>query len=125
MPGPRRVLRLVWRAITLRCPHCGGRPVLVHWLRMRERCGACGMALERGESDYFIGSMMFNVILSEFLFAGVFVAYLLVRWPDVPWDTIQWVAPAGMALAPVLLYPVSKLSWLAFDLALRPSSREP
>jgi hypothetical protein len=87
---------------------------------MRERCGRCGAPLERGEADYFIGAMMFNVALAEGLFAILFAGFLWLRWPEVPWDTIQVVAPLGMLLAPVVLYPVSKLVWLAFDLALRP-----
>jgi hypothetical protein len=76
--------------------------------------------LERGEQDYFIGAMLFNLVLSELLFAGIFVAVLVVRWPAVPWDAIEVVAPLGMAAAPFVLYPVSKLLWLALDLLFRP-----
>ena len=54
------------------------------------------------------------------LFAAVFVAVLLAMWPTVPWDGIQLGAPLGMAITPFILYPVSKLAWLAFDLAFRP-----
>jgi uncharacterized protein (DUF983 family) len=125
LPAPRWLVRSAWRAFRLRCPSCGRGPVLVHWLRLRERCGSCGLALERGESDYFIGAMMFNLGLSELLFAAALVTFLAARWPAVPWDTVQIVAPIGMALAPVLLFPVSKLAWLAFDLAFRPPRKAP
>lgn len=87
---------------------------------MRERCGRCGRDLERGEHDYFIGSMMWNLVLSEFLFITGFVVTLAWRWPNVPWDAIEIAAPLGMAAAPALLFPVSKLIWFAFDLILRP-----
>ncbi len=120
--GFSRLLRLTGRAVTLRCPHCGKGPVLVHWFRLRATCGRCERALERGEPDYFIGGMMFNLILSELLFAALFVAVLVAMWPTVPWDGIQVGAPLGMALAPVALYPISKLVWLAFDLAFRPDA---
>lgn len=116
----RQAARLIGRALTLHCPHCGKGPVLRHWLKMRTECGTCGIPLERGEKDYFIGSMMWNLLLSEFVFITIFVSVLVVRWPDVPWDAIQIVAPAGMLLAPFLLFPFSKLVWLAFDLILRP-----
>jgi uncharacterized protein (DUF983 family) len=119
-PGFRRVLTVLGRALRLRCPHCGGGPVLQHWFRMRERCGACGLAIERGERDYFIGSMMFNLVVSELLFAGGFVATLVIAWPNVPWDTLQWAAPLAMAAAPFILFPFSKLAWLGFDILLRP-----
>jgi uncharacterized protein (DUF983 family) len=123
--GFSRLLRLTGRAVTLHCPHCGKGPVLVSWFRLRPACGHCQRSLERGEPDYFIGGMMFNLILSELVFAAIFVAVLVAMWPTVPWDGIQVGAPLGMALAPVVLYPVSKLAWLAFDLAFRPDPPAP
>ena len=83
-------------------------------------CGNCGLAIERGERDYFIGSMLFNLVVSEMLFAIVFVAVMLIAWPNVPWDTLQWAAPLGMLAAPFVLFPFSKLAWLGFDILLRP-----
>jgi len=92
----------------------------VHWFKMRPRCGNCGLAIERGERDYFIGSMLFNLVVSEMLFAVGFIMTLLVTWPNVPWDTLQWAAPLAMAAAPFVLFPFSKLAWLGFDILLRP-----
>ena len=120
VPTFRRILSLIGRSFTLRCPYCGGRPVFVHWFRMRERCGNCSELLERGEHDYFLGAMLFNLVLGEFLFVLVLVAVLLPRWPDVPWEALQVWAPVGMVVLPVLTFPFSKLLWLSFDLALRP-----
>jgi uncharacterized protein (DUF983 family) len=120
-PGFRRVLQLVGRSLTLRCPNCGGRPVLQNWFKMREACQRCGLRIERDGGDYFIGSMMFNLVLSELVFAVLFVGTLIVLWPTVPWDAIEVVAPISMAAAPFVLFPFSKLTWLAFDLAMRPA----
>ena len=120
LPTLRRAAIVLARVLRLQCPECGAGPVRVHWFRMRERCGSCGLAIERGEQDYFIGSMMFNLLLSEFLFALGLVGVLVARWPDVPWDALQYAAPAAMFAAPFLLFPFSKLAWLAFDLVLRP-----
>ena len=125
LPGGRRFLRLIWRALTLRCPHCGKGPVRETWFRMRPECGACGRPLERGESDYWIGALLFNLILAELIFAIAFVGTLVAMWPRVPWTGIQWAAPIGMALTPLLTFPVSKLLWLAFDLSIRPDSDTP
>jgi len=119
-PGWRRLFQVLGRAARLRCPNCGGRPVLVHWFKMRDRCGSCGLAIERGERDYFIGSMMFNLVVSELLFATTFIVTLVAAWPNVPWDTMQWAAPLGMGAAPFVLFPFSKLTWLGFDILLRP-----
>jgi len=119
-PGMRRVLSVVGRAARLRCPNCGGGPVLLHWFKMRQRCGNCGLSIERGERDYFIGSMLFNLVVSELVFAIGFITTMLIAWPNVPWDTIQWAVPLAMGAAPFIFFPFSKLAWLGFDILLRP-----
>ena len=123
MPKPGRFFVLVGRALRLRCPYCGGGPVLQGWFKLRPACGNCGNALERGEQDYFLGGMLFNLILAELLFAGIFVAILVAMWPTVPWDAIEIGAPTGMVVTPILIYPFGKLVWLAFDLTFRPAAR--
>lgn len=124
LASPRQTARLLGRAFRLRCPHCGGGPVLQHWLKLRVRCGNCGLRLERGEHDYFLGSLLFNFILAGLLFMVVLVAILLVTWPDVPWDALEIVLPILIVAAPVFLFPFAKLVWLAFDLMLRPVTPE-
>jgi uncharacterized protein (DUF983 family) len=118
--GFSRSSRLFARALTLRCPHCGGRGVLASWFKLARACPRCGLRLERGESDYFLGGMMFNIALAEGVFVMLLIATLLITWPRVPWTLLEYGAPAAMILAPVILYPFSKLVWLAFDLMLRP-----
>src|SRR5512132_2593997 len=71
VPGPRQAARLFGRALRLRCPNCGGGPVLQNWLKLRVRCGQCGLRLERGEHDYFIGSMMILFVLTGSVLLGV------------------------------------------------------
>jgi uncharacterized protein (DUF983 family) len=109
------------RAVTLACPNCGQRGQFVSWFRLKERCARCGLALERGEqSDYWIGGMMFNIVLSEALAVLVIGGWILASWPDVPWAMVRVAAIALMLAAPFLLFPISRLAWLAFDLAFRP-----
>lgn len=121
----RRILAMLGRALTLRCPNCGSRGLLRNWFHMNERCPRCGLRVEREGSDYMAGSLMFNIVLAEMIFAALFVAYLLIAWPNPNWDLLEIAAPVGMAVAPFALFPFSKLVWLAADLALRPAdSRE-
>jgi uncharacterized protein (DUF983 family) len=119
-----RGLRLYRRAVRLRCPHCGEGPVLASWFRMREHCSTCGLRLERGEEDFFLGSMMFNLILSEGLFALVLIAWIISVWPNVPWDLLQYVVVAAMVVAPFVFLPFSRLIWLASDILIRPVTDE-
>lgn len=109
------------RAVTLRCPRCGGRPVLASWFALRERCARCDQLLHRGEADYFLGGMLLNLGLAEGLFVVGLAAVLWARWPAVPWHVLQYAAPVGMLIAPILTYPISRLMWLGLDLAVRPS----
>jgi len=124
-PGFRRVIRMVGRAVILRCPNCGGRPVLRDWFHLRERCPICGIALERGEeNDYYIGGMLLNITLCFVIFAVGFWGVLIVTYPRVPWDALQYGLVAAMIILPILLYPISRVVWLAVDMAVRPRSEK-
>jgi uncharacterized protein (DUF983 family) len=113
-------LRLIGRGLLLRCPNCGKGPVLKHWLKLRERCGTCGLRLERGEHDYFVGSMLLNFCLAGVLFLLTLAVIMIASWPDVPWDTLQILLPLLIIVVPLVLFPFSKLLWLAADIAMRP-----
>jgi uncharacterized protein (DUF983 family) len=119
LPTVRRALRLFGRALLLRCPNCGGGPVLEHYLKLRVRCGTCGLRLQRGEHDYFIGAVFILFTLTGLLIYAVLTVTLLVT-REVPWDLLEIGLPVLTAVALVVLYPFSKLLWLAFDLLLRP-----
>lgn len=121
MPRMRDVARDFWRASLLRCPNCGGRKVLKSWFKLQHRCARCGLRLERGEGDdYFLGGMFFNIVLAEVLFALVLLLAVIFMWPNVPWAGVEYSLIIAMIAAPIVLYPVSRLMWLALDLLLRP-----
>ena len=120
--GFRRTAVLLTRALTLRCPNCGARGILASWFKLAPMCPRCRLRPERGESDYFLGGMMLNIALAEGVFVLALIVTLAVTWPRVPWSLLQYGAPAAMVLAPIVLYPFSKLTWLAFDRALRPAT---
>lgn len=63
---------------------------------------------------------MLNIALAEGVLVILLIATLAASWPHVPWTLLQFGAPTAMLLAPILLYPFSRLAWLAFDLMLRP-----
>ncbi len=110
---------LIARGARLRCPWCGSGGLLLTWFRMKTRCPRCGIRTERGEEDFFLGAMMFNLVLAEGVLAVFLVGLVIVTWPEVPWTFIQYGGVALMAAAPFAFYPVSRTLWLAFDLLLR------
>ena len=126
MPSLGQTVRIVGRAFRLRCPHCAGAPVLAewrgvrHWSAVRERCTSCGLRYERSDDHYFGGAMFVNLMAAELLFAVTFVAMVLMTWPAVPWDALTYGGAASMVIIPALLYPLSKVLWLAVDVLVRP-----
>jgi uncharacterized protein (DUF983 family) len=122
-PSLRRALRLIARALLLLCPNCGRGRLLQSWFRMRERCSACQVWLER-EEGYFVGAMAINIVVGEFLpFFGA-IAVLVLTWPNPPWRTLQIAVPVAMGLCPVVLFPFSRTLWLALDWTFRPPTRD-
>ncbi|MEK0430856.1 MAG: hypothetical protein RL139_660 [Gemmatimonadota bacterium] len=124
--APRSAVRRLAAACTLGCPECGAHGLFSHWMRLRPRCPACGLKLDRGTPDHFVGAYLVNLIIAEVLFAGGLGVWLVAVWPDVPWQTVQRVAVGAMLLSPVVTYPFTRTLWLAADLILdpvRPSDR--
>ena len=112
------------RAVRLRCPHCGGGSLRGGWLRMRRNCAACGLRSERGEEDFFLGAMLFNLVLTEALLVMALVGFVLLRWPHVPWEVLGWVSLGLAVAAPFVFYPFSHTIWLASDILIRPVTAE-
>ncbi len=118
--GVGRGLTLYARALRLRCPHCGRGSLRGSWLKMRRNCPACGLRSERGEEDFFLGAMMFNLVLAEFLVVLAVVGATIALWPDVPWNALTWISLGLALIAPFLFYPFGHSIWLASDILIRP-----
>jgi uncharacterized protein (DUF983 family) len=112
------------RAFLLRCPNCGGKGLFSGFFKVKERCPTCGILLERGESDYFIGAYTLNLVAVEILLAVVFLVIVVATWPDPPWDALQYGGVVLSIVGAVLCYPFAKTTWLALDLIFRPPHRE-
>lgn len=78
------------------------------------------MRLERGEQGYQVGSYMFNIIAAELIWAACFLGALVATWPSPPWDVLLYGGVVMMVVAPFILFPFSKMLFLAFDLTFRP-----
>ena len=119
-----RTPRLFLRALRLRCPNCGKGRLFTSWFRMRARCPVCGIAVERGEEGYQVGSYMFNIIAAELVFAAAFIGVVALTWPTPTWTLLQYGGIALMVIAPFVFFPFSKTLFLAFDLVFRPAARD-
>lgn len=120
----RRALPLLWRALRLRCPHCGARGILASWLRLRAHCPRCGLRLDRGERDYFIGAYLVNLVAIELLIGLLLAIVVVLTYPRPPWSALEWGAVALSLIGAFACYPFSQVLWLAADLWLRPLTPE-
>ena len=91
--------RLYLRALQLRCPACGGRPVFVAWFRMCPNCPSCGLHFDREpEGGYWVGSYTINLMLTEAALAAAFLLGMWATWPQPPWDLLVYGDIAVAAL---------------------------
>ena len=116
--------RRLGRALVLQCPNCGGGSLFEGFFKMKPRCPTCGMLLDRGESDYFLGGYTLNLIAVEILLALGFLVVVILTWPNPPWDGLMWGGVILSILGAVFCYPFAKTTWLAVDLIFRPPHRE-
>ena len=110
----RRPLLFI-RAMTLRCPNCGGHGVLRHWLAMKSACPTCALDLATGNRP---GAYILNIAVAEAVLMTVLAIIVLRTWPNPPYDLLQWLGPLLMLLMPLLFYPFSKLLFVAIDVAM-------
>ena len=111
---------LLIRAIARRCPNCGTRGIFSSFTELRPSCPTCGLRLHRGESDYFIGAYLLNLVAVELLFALLLAVVAVATYPNTPWVALQWASIVLILAGAVVCYPFAKSVWLAVDLMLRP-----
>jgi uncharacterized protein (DUF983 family) len=110
------------RALRLRCPACGSGPVFLTWFRMCPSCPACGLHFDREpEGGYWVGSYTINLMATEAILAGVFVAGAFLTWPTPPWEGLAYGDMAVAMMFPAFFFPFSKTLFIAVDLTFRPN----
>ena len=119
-----RAVRILWRGIRLHCPHCGSGGILDGWFKLKHRCPSCGLVLDRGESDYFLGAYLVNLVAVELILTAIMVVIGVATAPDVPWTLLTWGGVVFALVVAIGCYPLTKVLWLAFDVILRPVTRE-
>ena len=119
-----RAGRILWRGLRLRCPNCGSRGILDGWFKLQHRCPTCGLVLDRGESDYFLGAYLVNLVAVELILTAIMVVIGIATAPDVPWTLLTWGGIVFSVVVAIGCYPLTKVLWLAFDVMLRPVTRE-
>jgi uncharacterized protein (DUF983 family) len=120
MPSVAQALRILGRTLRLRCPNCGRGWILAGFNAVRERCAGCGFRFCRSDDDYFSGAMFFGMLIGETLAVLAILAMVLITSPNVPWRALQYGIPLVLFGVMILIFPLSRVVWLAVDVLVRP-----
>lgn len=97
------------RTLTGRCPNCGHFGIFLNWFRLRKRCPACQMELEKEESGFYFGTTSIGYVLAVVLVI-VPVCVLVVNGAIGMWSGVV-LGILGSILLCLLLYPFM-LCWV-------------
>lgn len=124
MPAERQQFtRMMGRAVLLKCPWCGSRPTFIRsWFRRHDRCCTCGIAWCR-EEGFELGTVTVNTIVTFGALVSAMAAGFVITAPDIPVLPFVLSLFAVALVVPVVIYPFTYTTWLAFDLAVHPPER--
>jgi uncharacterized protein (DUF983 family) len=99
-------------ALRLRCPSCGRSSIIDRPFHIKHHCEHCQSIFKR-EEGFFVGAILMNVVMSEFVILLVCFLCLLVL--GARYEKVLGVL-FGVAVAfPLAFYHHSWSFWLAFD----------
>ena len=102
MTGRRPRPNPILAGLAGRCPNCGDGPMFSGFLRVAERCSACGFDLKKADSGD--GPAVFIILVVGFI--AVFGALFSEMALDLPpWILLLFWLPAAAVLCLALLRP--------------------
>jgi uncharacterized protein (DUF983 family) len=108
----RPILKVLSRALRLRCPVCGQASLIERPFHIRHHCPEC-RALFKREEGFFVGAILANVITTELIILAVCMFSLLVLGAD--YEMVLIVLFLVAVTFPLLFFHHSWSLWLAFD----------
>lgn len=115
--GFQRLFTTLGRGLLRHCPYCGGGGIFKNWFNLKERCPHCH-TLFAYEDGYFLGSYVFNIVLTTFIALGVML-YMLIG-TDLSVLQMQILAVSLVVILPFILYPYCLSFWMTLDLFVNP-----
>ena len=106
------IMKVVSRAIRLRCPVCGESSLVDRPFHVKHHCPSC-RALFKREEGFFVGAILANVMASELIILVVCLFSLLVIGASYP--TVLIVLFILALIFPLAFFHHSWSFWLAFD----------
>jgi uncharacterized protein (DUF983 family) len=108
----RPFLKVLSRALKLRCPACGQSSLIQRPFHIKHHCSSCCSLFKR-EEGFFVGAILANVMTTEFIILVVCLFSLLVL--GASYQTVLVVLFIVALTFPLLFFHHSWSLWLAFD----------
>jgi uncharacterized protein (DUF983 family) len=108
----RNIIQTFRWALRLRCPSCGRSSIIDRAFHIKHHCEHCQSIFKR-EEGFFVGAILMNVGMSEFVILVVCFLCLLVL--GAKYETVLGVLFGVAVTFPLAFYHHSWSFWLAFD----------
>jgi uncharacterized protein (DUF983 family) len=115
-PAERKVGQSLWRGFRGRCPNCGQGKIFNRYLKVNDKCPACGEELFHQRADdappYMTIFVVGHIIGASILFAED-------KWPNSPLWIHLVIWPVLTIILSLILLPMIKGALIAYQWALR------
>ena len=118
----RRIIQIFRWALRLRCPACGRSSIIDRVFHIKHHCEYCHSIFKR-EEGFFVGAILMNVVMSEFVILAVCFLCLLVL--GASYETVLVVLFVVAVTFPLAFYHHSWSFWLAFDHLVETLPKQP
>ena len=105
-------IRVLKRALRLRCPACGESSIVERPFHIRHHCPNC-LSLYKREDGFFVGAILANVVITELVILAFCFFCLLVI--GAKYESVLVVLFIVALIFPVAFYHHSWSLWLGFD----------
>jgi len=112
MTRDRSILKVLARALRLRCPACGQSRIARRPFRIRHHCPSC-LSLFKREEGFFVGAILGNLMMTEFVILLVCLIWIVVIGAN--YESVLAGLFVVALLFPVAFYHHSWSLWLGFD----------
>ncbi len=108
-----RFMKLVSRALRLRCPICGQGSLFAGLLKMHANCPHCGVKFER-EPGFFVGSIYINYGLTALIATVIYISNFVASGFQST-RNMQVGLVVFALVFPLLFFRHARSLWLGFD----------
>jgi uncharacterized protein (DUF983 family) len=118
----QRIIQVFRWAVRLRCPSCGRSSIIDRPFHIKHHCEHCHSIFKR-EEGFFVGAILMNVVMSEFVI--LVVCFLCLLLLGARYEAVLGVLFAVAVTFPLAFYHHSWSFWLAFDHLVETLPKQP